>query len=45
MLQDQGGAEASRGNVSGILLNPKVGSHFDEDTDRAMLHQFSGGFQ
>ena len=45
MLQDQGGAEASRGDVSGILLNQKVGSPLDEETDRAMLHQFSGRFQ
>ena len=45
MLQEQGGAEASRGNVSGILLNQKVGSPFDEETDWEMLHQFSGGFQ
>ena len=43
--QEQGEAEAARGNVAGVQLNHKVGAPWEEATDQAMPHQFVGVFQ
>ena len=44
-MQEQGEAEESQGNVSGVRLTHRVGGPWDKETDWLMPHQFGGRFQ
>ena len=44
-MQEHWEAEASNGDVAGVLLTHKVEAPWDKETNGAMPHQFGGGFQ